>query len=113
MHELQIAGRILELVEQEMVRQKLSKLTSVDVRIGALSGINPGALTFSYEAACAGTVLEGSSLNVDWIEATGECRDCNRTFEVVDLMFVCPDCGSNKIEMIGGQEIEIESFSAE
>ena len=113
MHELNIAGRIIELVEQEMISRRLSSLEEVNVRVGAISGIDPEALVFSYDAACAGTALGGSRLNVRVVTPVVKCGDCGGTAEVEDNSFRCPACGSGRLELLEGQEIEIESICAE
>jgi hydrogenase nickel incorporation protein HypA/HybF len=110
---LNIAGRIIEIVELEMSRRCLSSLKEVNVRVGAISGIDPGALEFSYEAACTGTALEGSRLNVRLVTPVAKCCDCGGTAEVEDNSFRCPACGSGRLELLEGQEIDIESICAE
>jgi Zn finger protein HypA/HybF involved in hydrogenase expression len=38
------------------------------------------------------------------------CRDCRKTFEPERLDLRCPDCGSQKMDIIGGRELYLESL---
>ena len=64
MHELSIAYSVVEIATESAVAAGAVRVKEVHVRLGALSGVVRGALEFSYEMACAGTMLEGSRLVV-------------------------------------------------
>jgi hydrogenase nickel incorporation protein HypA/HybF len=110
-HELQIATRITDTIEEQMQRRKLSRIRHVTVRIGVLSGVDPSALSFTWAAATANTALEGATLEIQSVPLIGRCRQCAKEFEIVDLLFRCPDCQSVEIDLTSGQEIEIASFT--
>jgi hydrogenase nickel incorporation protein HypA/HybF len=65
MHELSIAVRIVEVAEDEAVRNHATHVRSVRLRLGSLAGVAKEALLFSYGLACEGTTLEGSRLLID------------------------------------------------
>lgn len=46
------------------------RVEAVHIRIGALSGVVPEALEFSYQAASEGTMLEKSRLVIEMTEGT-------------------------------------------
>jgi hydrogenase nickel incorporation protein HypA/HybF len=70
MHELSIALRIVEIVEEEAVKKGATKVDAVHLRLGSLAGVAPDALLFSYGLACEGTAAEGSRLVLLEGEAT-------------------------------------------
>ncbi len=74
MHELSIAYSVVEIATQSAVEAGAVRVRSVQVRLGALSGVVRGALEFSYEIACAGTLLEGSTLVVTRAARAGVLR---------------------------------------
>lgn len=113
MHELRITARIIQTVTQEMQRHGLSHVDSVRIRIGELSGIDPSALLFGWEASTRGTSFERVLLEIESVAVTGRCRRCQREFNVVGFLFRCPDCQSGKIDLVRGQEIEIASLNVE
>ena len=75
MHELTVAQTIVRTVADSAGRDRV---TSVRVRVGALSGVLADALTFCYPLATRGTTLEGSTLVIDETPARGICRQCGR-----------------------------------
>ena len=107
MHELSIALEIISIVEEEMTRQRITALDSVAVRVGALSGVNPDALSFGFEAATADTALAGSRLVIETIPVRGKCRTCGHDFEVEEFVFICPACGSTDLAVERGEELEV------
>lgn len=107
MHELQLAREIIAIVQQELVDRHLSGVTEVGVNLGAISGANPEALTFSFEASVAETPLAGCRLKVAYIPVRGNCRCCRKDFELDDFIFICPHCGSSDIEITDGQELTV------
>ena len=65
MHELSIALSIIEGAEDEVRRQGGGHVCAVHLKLGGLSGVVRDALLFSYELACEGTSLHGSSLIIE------------------------------------------------
>ncbi len=107
MHELKIATEIIETVQAEMIRRDLERIGAVGLAVGALSGVDPDALGFAYDASVIGTSLHGSRLDIEFIPVEGRCLACEHEFSVDDLCFVCPECGSGKLDIIRGQELNI------
>ncbi|MFZ5981360.1 MAG: hydrogenase maturation nickel metallochaperone HypA [Candidatus Zixiibacteriota bacterium] len=107
MHELSIATGMIDIAIKEASAKKLSHIEEVGVRIGALTGVNPDALQFAFEAACADTPLAGAKLSIEYVEISGTCRTCSREIQVVDYGFICEHCGSTDLEITHGDELEI------
>lgn len=107
MHELGIADEIITLVRREMVRRRLRQVTAIGLRIGALSAVNPDALSFAFEAAALDTPLTSVPLNIEWIQVEGICRLCSRAFAVEEYVFICPSCGSTDICLVHGEELDL------
>jgi len=113
MHELQIATEIIKIVEGEMKKRNLERIKSIGVRMGALSGFNPDALSFSFEAVSQDTPLSGTELDIEFIPVTGECITCGRGFKLEDPIMICPGCGSSKLNISRGEELEISYINKE
>jgi hydrogenase nickel incorporation protein HypA/HybF len=63
MHELSIALRLAELVEEQLAGEPpTTVVTAVHIRIGDLSSVVPEALQFAWEPATQGTRLHGANL---------------------------------------------------
>ena len=107
MHELSIATEIISIVEKEISRQNLNGVSSIKLRIGALAGVDPEALRFGFEAASAGTILDGATLDIDWLTVKGKCQSCGREFAIDDFAFICPFCDSPDVKVLQGEELDI------
>lgn len=110
MHELSIARSIVEIAADALRDAGATKAVMVRVRIGALAGVAPEALAFSYEVAICGTPLEGSRLVVETTPVIVHCPTCNRDEVVSDICrLACSACGIPTSDVRSGRELEVES----
>lgn len=107
MHELSIAQSIYETVLREMEIRELAEVSTVGVRVGALSGVMADALQFSFEAIIIDSPLAGCKFTIEEIPVHGSCQSCGKAFVVKDFLFCCPICQSGQIEVTQGYELEI------
>lgn len=66
MHEMGIAGSVLDSVQQELVRYPRHRATKVALRIGEFAGVDPDSLQFCFEALVKDTQLEPLELEIEW-----------------------------------------------
>lgn len=107
MHEMSIAQGLIEIIEEEMEKHGAKTLRSVHLRIGQLSAVVPEALSFCFEVITEGTALQGARLYMEIVPLKGYCPGCEAEFEIVDYAFVCPSCGSTRIETTAGRDLSI------
>ena len=67
MHELGIASSILDAVRDEAEKHPSGRVTKVGVRIGVLSGVEPEALSFGFNALIQGTDLDPLTLAIEFV----------------------------------------------
>lgn len=113
MHEMAIARNLLEIILQESQAHGVSRVVSVSLKVGELSAVVPESLRFCFEIIAEGTVAEGAQLEIERVLVKCSCRECERDFEVSNLVFKCPRCGSTSVEILSGKELSLESFEAE
>ena len=113
MHELSIANSIMNIVLDEIASKNLPQVKAIGLKIGVLSGILPDALEFGFDVLKKKTVLEKTKLEIEEIPLKGKCKACNKDFEVTDLVFACPQCGSPSIDLEQGQELNIAYLKIE
>lgn len=109
MHEVAIARDILDLAEETARREGARVIRTVALRVGAMSGVVPEALTFAFEVAKAGTLAADASLKVEWVPLACYCRACNLEFEVDDPhgIALCPRCRQPSAEVRRGRELAV------
>ena len=108
MHELSIALSIIEGASQEALNRGGAQVHAVHLKLGALSGVVKDALLFSYDIACAGTMLEGSKLVIEDVPVVVYCATCGgeKTLESIQR-FCCPTCGALTPDVVSGKQLEL------
>ncbi len=110
MHELSIAQEIIGIVYQYLPNPSPGSVKSVKVKIGKLSNILPDSLTFCFEALTNETELQGAMLETISIPVTINCDSCDKTSEIENPVFICPQCGGNQIKVIAGTELQVDEI---
>lgn len=110
MHELGITQSIVEIALNTAVGQQAEKIHSVTLEIGSLAGVVPEALQFCYEACSKDTLLEGSQLIIEQVQARARCRECSVDYPLTDLLACCPACRSVSSDLICGEELRIKEM---
>lgn len=110
MHELSIAVEIVSSIEEEIRAYPGASVASVKVRVGALSGVVPDALSFAWECATADTRVAGAGLDIEPVEAAAWCDRCGAERELgPSAIPLCPVCGEPTPRITRGKELEIVS----
>ncbi|MDX2194185.1 MAG: hydrogenase maturation nickel metallochaperone HypA [Gemmatimonadales bacterium] len=114
MHELSIVYSVVAAVEERAREMGATKVTAVSLRIGALAGVVPDALRFSYDVGTAGTLLEGSALSIEERPVVIHCARCDRDVTIEGIQrFRCPTCDTPSADIRQGREMELVSFEVE
>jgi hydrogenase nickel incorporation protein HypA/HybF len=113
MHEFSIATGLLEIISQEAMPYQGSKVKSVSLKIGTLSGVVPEALEFAFQVLSEGTIAEGARLVIERVALRIECNACGTVSMPADPFIICPLCGSGDVEIRAGRELQIESMEIE
>jgi hydrogenase nickel incorporation protein HypA/HybF len=109
MHELSVAMRIVEALDQELASEPDDLIiTTVALQVGTLTGLVPEALEFSWDMATEGSLLQGSKLAIQIVDAVGYCQECQIEQILTNLQSMrCPICREPITQITGGNEMEI------
>lgn len=113
MHELKIAEELIGIITQVAKNENLKKVTKVNIQFGKMIMIVPDVFHFVFTGAVKGTVAKKAKLNIEILPVMFTCSKCKNETEIDDLLFVCPYCGSNDLQLTQGREILIESIEGE
>ncbi|MFG2895109.1 hydrogenase maturation nickel metallochaperone HypA [Streptomyces sp. NPDC048248] len=110
MHEMSIALAVVDQVASAERPAGATAVTRVRLQVGELAGVVSDALAFSFELACAGTVLEGAELVTETVSARARCGPCADSWAVgMPPHLLCPRCGGTTAELMSGRELQIVS----
>ena len=87
-----------------------ARVRGVDIKVGALRGLEPEAMEMSWQAVTIGTVLEGVVLTIARLPWTITCSVCGRSWES-RVPFVSCECGNETPAPAGGDELDIVSLT--
>ena len=113
MHELSIAQNIVEMIQRHIPQDEWNQVVAVKVRIGAVAGIVPDSLKFSFQAITAESALCNARLITEHIPFRVHCRTCNSTTENEDGFAMCGDCESTDIQVLSGTELHVVEIELE
>lgn len=107
MHELGLCADIVEAIERRAGERSVAKVT---VRVGRLHHVHPDAFDQSFAVAAQGTIAEHAAATLVLVPITGRCGACGHVWETDEMPVLCPECGGFDIELIGGDELILESI---
>ena len=110
MHELSIMQSALSIALEQARQAGATRVHSIRLRIGALSGVVPDALEFAFEALTPGTAAEDAKLAIEHVPARFWCAACKREFEAEDMLAECPGCHALSGDIRAGREMEVASL---
>ena len=113
MHEMGIAQNILEIALNAANQEGAKKISRINLVAGELRGLVPMQLTFCFSIVAKDSIASGAYLNVEEVPVTGHCNECNADFTVEEYNYLCPKCGSTKIQVTGGTELRIKDIEIE
>lgn len=113
MHELGIVFHIIKSVEDVAAENQLTKINSVTIELGEVSGVLNNYLDDCWCWACAKKeMMNGSKLIIESIPAVTYCENCKNTYDTVKNGKICPFCKSENTYLISGNEINIKEIEA-
>jgi hydrogenase nickel incorporation protein HypA/HybF len=111
MHEYSLMLALLERVEAEAAAHGALAIHRVRVRIGELSGVEPGLLESAFEIARAGTACAGAALELERVAARWVCSACRQPLDAGGPLR-CSACGA-PAALAAGDEIVLGQIELE
>lgn len=115
MHEFSICTNIVNavLTEYEKIQPEPVRLLTVRLIVGKLHQIIPETLKSAYEVLTKGTIVENSSIEIQFIDVYCQCNKCRWEGNIDYPLFICKKCGSGDITLLHGKELYLENLEVE
>ena len=113
MHEQSIVESLLAVALDHAEKAQAAKIRRIFVVVGDLSGVVDESVNFYFNFLSKDNIAAGADLFFTQIAAQLRCRHCDIIFSPEQLNFHCPGCNEEKIEIVGGNELYIESLEVE
>jgi hydrogenase nickel incorporation protein HypA/HybF len=112
MHEFSLAQALLEEVER-VRREHGGRLVRFRVEVGELAGVEPDLLASAVEMLLADGPDEGATMTLDRVPVEARCGDCGVSFVARRFHFVCPSCGSGRLDVLRGEGLVLRDVTLE
>lgn len=113
MHELSLAGGILQLLEDAARRERFARVTLLRLEAGKLCGVEVRALRFALEAIASGTCLQGACIEIEEPEGQAWCLQCNAAVALAERGAPCSGCGGYRLQPTAGTELRVMDMLVE
>ena len=113
MHELALASNMLRIVEEQAEAERFSVVVEIHLEVGRLSGVEPDALKFCFEAIRQGTIAEGATLVLTVVPGVAHCRACETDCELQNHFDPCPSCGAFGLQVLSGKTMRVTGLEVE
>jgi hydrogenase nickel insertion protein HypA len=100
MHEVAAMQSIVRTILEYMQKAGASRVTNVQLELGASGHFTAEAAQQHFEVLTKGTPIEEATLKISWLAAQYQCLSCFHRFETCELAtkVMCPTCGDVAIE---------------
>ncbi len=113
MHDTVFVNQIFSLLKSKFGKDTLGKAVSVNVKLSPLSHVTKESLLNTYQELAKGTGFERIKLKIEPLDLKLCCHNCKNDSTVSKVVFKCPHCGSQEIELDFDKEFVIESVDIE
>lgn len=113
MHELQVTERILQVALKHAAMNSVSKIVSIQLRIGELSDLENEWIQQYFDHLSKDTLAAGAVLRIERSPVVMRCDTCTHAFQIdikhIDKI-VCPECEGDKCTLTSGREYYIKDM---
>jgi hydrogenase nickel incorporation protein HypA/HybF len=107
MHEIGLCEGILDTVCRRAAGRPVR---GIRVRAGVRHGIVTESMDQAFTLVAQGTEAADATVDLITVPARLNCRACGAATDTLDLLAVCPGCGSDAVRLEGGDELVLESI---
>jgi hydrogenase nickel incorporation protein HypA/HybF len=107
MHELGLCSSIVEAIQHRAGKRPVAR---VRVRVGRLHHVHPEAFDQSFAIAAMGTIAEDAAAELVLLPVRAHCPGCGEAWDADEIPLACPACGAVQVELVGGDELVLESI---
>lgn len=110
MHEMALSSAVAATVEKHA---KGRPVRLVNLTVGKLRQVVPDSLSFYFDIVTRDTLMEGAQLEIEIVPARLRCTGCGERWEPDFPTFRCPACVTGVVEVLSGEEFQVESIEVE
>jgi len=113
MHEMSLCEGVLQVLQDNARSQGYSRVKTVWLEIGSLSGVEIEAMRFSFDLVMKGSLAAEAKLEIIRVPGQAWCMQCGKRVAVTERYDACPDCGGYQLQVTAGDELRIKELEVD
>lgn len=113
MHEMSLAENVLQIIEEAARSQGYTRVKAVWLEIGQLACVEQEAMRFCFDAVMRDSIVQDARLEIIEIAGQAWCEKCACIVPLAALYEACPNCGSQGLEVRGGDAMRVKELEVE
>ena len=119
MHTLSIVENILDIALETAEEHDADKIMEIKLEVGKLNWITTDKLKYIFNIISKDTLAENAELNIHETDVEIHCHNCNYNGSADNIddkiapMVFCPKCGSHRVNILKGYDLNIENITIE
>lgn len=113
MHEMSLCEGVLQVLQDNARSQGYSRVKTVWLEIGSLSGVEVEAMRFSFDLVMKETLADGAKLEIIRVPGQAWCMQCGKPVAVTERYDACPECGGYQLQVTAGDEMRVKELEVD
>ncbi len=113
MHEYSIVSALIEQCEQYARTNQAHEVSTVVIKVGVLSGVEPELLRLAFETFKLDGICHRAELIMQIQPLVIRCLDCQQQSELSERSIICPGCNSHHTQVVEGEEMLLMQLELE
>ena len=113
MHELSIVESFISVAIEHAEKENAERIVRINLVVGEMTGVVKEAVEFYFSFLAKDTLASHAEIDFKQVKTRLRCRDCGELFNPDNMNYLCPKCGSEKVDIVGGRELYVESIEIE
>jgi hydrogenase nickel incorporation protein HypA/HybF len=110
MHEFSLTQNLLDTV---LKKANSRRIKHVNLLIGPFSEEREESIRFYWRDLSKGTLGEGARLHFRHVTTAMKCLGCGGALSLEDDESLCKYCQNDRLQLLNGEEIKLESIDVE
>ncbi len=110
---MSLCESVIQILQDNAEKQGFTRVKTVWLEIGELSGVEVEAMRFGFEVVSRGSLADGAALQIIDVPGTAWCMQCGKSVPVKQRFDACPNCGSYQLQVTAGDEMRIKELEVE
>ena len=110
MHEFSLTQHLLDLA---LKKADSKQIVRVNLLIGSFSDEREESIQLYWKHLAKGSLGEGAKIHFEHVPVEMKCLDCTGTFYLDDETSMCRFCDRERLQLLSGEDVRLESIVVE